>query len=131
MSCAESIVGTSPSLLHGHSQRPRQHSAFFELFHFSWARMILSYVFFSSAFILNCRKIICPDFFSKTGFQLSTTKTKNKATFLPPQFCSLVIAQDKGHIHNSFFLLSERKHKLKFPKVPVVGSKVPQDRPSF
>lgn len=93
-------MGISRSLLHGHSQpplgwgllekgsqsqRPREHSASFILFHFSQAMTILS--FLSCGFHFTCRKgeIMYPDYLlpPKTAFHLSTTKTKSKANLSP------------------------------------------------
>ena len=89
-------------------------------------------LFFPVAFISNYRKeeIIYPDFPSQNSFPAEYNKGKKQSN-LPTQFCSSIILQDKGHSHNSFFLLSERTHKPRFPKAPVVGSQVPPSRLLF
>lgn len=110
------------------SPGPRGHSASSVLFHFSQARKILSCAFSSLWLSLqiaerkrSCAQIPVPQ--NKTAFQLSTTKTKYKATVPPP---SSALHHSTGQGTLGVFLLSERKHKQRFPKALMAGSQVPE-----
>lgn len=91
---------------------PRGHSASSVLFHFSRARKILSCGFSSLWLSLQVAErkrsyaqIPAPQ--NKTAFQLSTTKTKYKATVPPPVLPSIT-PQDKGHSHTAFSYCQRR-----------------------
>lgn len=144
-SCTESTAGISRSLLHGQSQPPLEQGSAgrgqpepkvqrtFCLFilPFQPGKDKLMSSAFSSlwlSFYTAERKRSYAQIFPPK--QLSEYN-KDKKQSDPPQFCSSVTPQDKGYSHNSFFLLSGRKHKPRFPKALVVGSQAPQTRILF